>query len=84
MPDTKWLQRSQLSPVVEAILSKDAAKQDQVTFRCQEMWLEAARPLTACLERAHAGTLTLQEAMSMPQNALMLMGDASQHHSSFQ
>ena len=82
-PDTKWLQCPRLSPVVEATLSKEAVSQDQKTFRCQEMWLEAARPLTACLEKAHAGTLTLQETMPMLQNALMLMGDASQHQSSF-
>ena len=83
MPDTKWFQCPKLSPVVEATLSKDVASQDQKIYRCQEMWLEAARPLTACLERAHAGTLTLQEAMPMLQNTLMLMGDTSQHQSSF-
>ena len=80
MPDTKWLQCLKLSPVVKATLSKDMANQDQKICRCQEMWLEAARPLTACLEK---GTLTFQEAMPMLQNTLMLMGDASQHQLSF-
>ena len=58
-PDSKWLKCPELSPVVEATLSKDAVKQDQAIFRSQQMWLEAARPLTACLERAHEGTLTV-------------------------
>ena len=46
------------------------------------MLLEAAGPLTSCLERAHEGTLTIQEAIPMLQTALMLMGDVSQHQSS--
>jgi len=38
------------------------------------MWQEATRPLAACLERAHEGTVTLQEIIPMLQNALILMG----------
>ena len=74
MPDSKWIKCPRLSPVVGAILSKEAVKQDKVTFRSQEMWLEAAGPLTSCLERAHEGTFTLQEAIYMIQMALMLIG----------
>ena len=38
--------------------------------------------MVACLEKAHADTLSLQEAIPMLQSSLMLMGYASQHQSS--
>ena len=47
LPDSRWTKCPELSPVVQAILSKEAVKQDKVTFRSQEMWLEAAEPLTS-------------------------------------
>ena len=81
-PDSRWTSCPELGSVVEGILSNEALKQDKVTYRSQQMWLEAAGPLVACLEKAHAGTLTLPEAIPMLQSSLMLMGDASQHHSS--
>jgi len=34
----------------------EALKQDKVTYRSQEMWLEAAGPLAAILEGASKGT----------------------------
>ena len=46
------------------------------------MWLEEAGPLTACLERAHEGTLTLPEVITVLQTSLWLMGDAAHRHSS--
>ena len=58
---------------------KKAVKQGKVTYRSQQMWLDAAGPMTACLEKAHEGTLTITEAIPMLQSALLLMGDVSQH-----
>jgi len=58
MPDSKWIKCPGFSPVVGAILSKETVKQDKVAFRSQEMWLEAAGPLTSCLESAHEETFT--------------------------
>ena len=46
------------------------------------MWIEAAIPLAACLEKAHKGDFSVAEVIPMIQAALMLMGDASQHQSS--
>ena len=43
------------------------------------MWLDAAGPMTACLEKAHERTLTITEAIPMLQSTLLLMGDVSQH-----
>ena len=68
--------------MVAAILSKDAVKEDKASFRAQQMWLDAAVPLTACLDKVHEGELTVADTIPMIQSALMLMGDASQHQSS--
>ena len=81
-PDSIWLKCPELCSVVAATLSKDAVKEDKVSFRAQQMWLDAAVPLTACLEKAHGGELTVADTIPMIQSALMLMGDASQHQSS--
>ena len=70
--------------VVEDILSNEALKQDKVSYRPQQLWLEAAGPLVACLEKAHKGNLSLKEAIPMLQSSLMLMGDALQHQSARQ
>ena len=64
-----------------ATLSKEAVKEDKVAFRAQQIWIEAAIPLAACLEKAHKGDFLVPEAIPMIQAALMLMGDASQYQS---
>ena len=48
---------------MEGILSSEALKQDKVAYKTQEIWLEVAGPLTACLERVQEGTLTLPEVI---------------------
>ena len=78
-PNSKWAMCPELSPVVAAMLPKEAVKNDKVAFRTQQLWTEAAGPLTACLEKAHEGQLTTQKAIPMIQSALVLMGDAAQH-----
>ena len=69
----------ELSPVVAVTLSKEVMK-NKVAFCTQQLWMEATGPLTACLEKAHEGQLTVQEAIPMIQSALVLMGDAAQNH----
>ena len=81
-PDSKWAMCPVLGSVVEGILPNEALRQDKVTCMSQEMWLEAAGPISACLEKANEGTLTLPEVIPMLQTSLVLMGDASQHQSS--
>ena len=76
-PDSKWTMCPELSPVVAATLSKEAVKSDKVAFCTQQLWTEATGPLTACLEKAHEGELTVQDAVPMIQAALLLMGDAA-------
>ena len=80
-PDSRWIRCPELGSVVEGILSNEALKQDKVSYRSQQLWLKAAGPLVLCLETAHEGNLSLQEAIPMLQSSLMLMGDASQHQS---
>ena len=62
-PESKWVKCPALDSVVEGIPSKEALSQDQKAFRQQEMWLDAAGPITACLEKALEGTLTLPEVI---------------------
>ena len=76
-PDSRWTRCPELDSVVKGILSKEALKQDKVSYRSQQLWLKAAGPLVTCLEKAHAGTLTLSDAIPMLQSSMMLMGDAS-------
>ena len=83
-PDSRWTRCPKLGSVVEGILSNEALKQDKVSYQPQQLWLEAAGLLVACLEKAHKGNLPLQEAIPMLQSSLMLMGDASQHQSAMQ
>ena len=73
-PDSRWTRCPELGSVVQGILSNEALKQDRVSYRSQQLWLEAAGPLVACLEKAHEGNLSLQEAIPMLQSSLMLMG----------
>jgi len=81
-PNSKYTKCPALGSVVEGILSNEVLKQDKVAYKSQEMWLEAAGPLTACLEKAHEGALTVPEVIPMLRASLWLMGDAAQHHSS--
>ena len=48
-PDSKYTKCPAPESVVEGILSNEALKQDEVAYKSQEMWLEVAEPLTACL-----------------------------------
>ena len=50
-PDSKWTSCPKLGSVVKEILSNKALKQDKVSYRSQQLWLEAAGPLVACLRR---------------------------------
>lgn len=81
-PDSKWTTCPTLSPVVEATLPKDAVKEDKGAYRSQLMYMEALAPLAACLEKASDDQFTIREAIPMIQSAIMLLGDAAQHHSS--
>ena len=83
-PHSKWTTCPTLSPVVEATLPKDAVKEDKGTYRSQLMYMEALAPLAACLEKASDDQFTIREAIPMIQSAIMLLGDAAQHHSSLQ
>ena len=71
-PDSKWTTCPELSAVVAATLPKGAVKEDKVAFRTQQMYMEAIAPLAALLE----------DAIPMVQSAIMLLGDAAQHHTS--
>ena len=77
---SKWMMCPEPSLVVAATLSKEAVKSDKVAFHTQQLWMEATGPLTACLEKAHEGELTVQDAVPMIQAALLLIEDAAQNH----
>jgi len=83
-PGSKWTTCSTLSLVVEATLPKDAVKEDKGAYRSQLMYMEAIALLAACMEKAGDPQFTIREAIPMIQSAIMLLGDAAQHHSSLQ
>jgi len=81
-PDSTWIKCPQLDSLVEGMLSLEALKQDKVTYKLQEMWLEAAGPLAAILEGTSEGNFTLPEVIPMIQPTLVLMEDALLYQSS--
>ena len=62
--------------VVKSIFSNDTVKKDKVANVTGCRWAS-----DSMFGKAHEGTLTIIEPVPMPQSALLLMGDASEHHS---
>ena len=63
-----------------ANVSKDAERNDRAASRLQQFWLDAASPLVMLLERDEEFQLPA-EAIQMIQASIVLMGNASFHHS---
>jgi len=78
VPDCRWTEW--LDPVVSANLPKDTIRINNRAKQLQEYWLDAATPLIAALENVQEGTADLQDATKAMQEALVFLGNASQHH----
>lgn len=78
VPDCEWVRCPKLDPVLKTTLPKEAIKADGYLSRLHQFWLDAVAPLTAMIESADAGKLTVAEAVTAVQSALVLMGNAHQ------
>ena len=78
VPDCEWVRCPKLDPVLKTTLPKEAMKADGYLSRLHQFWLDAVAPLTTMIESADAGELTVAEAVTAVQSALVLMGNAHQ------
>ena len=69
-----------LDPVISANLPKDTIRIDNRAKQLQEYWLDAATPLIAAFENIQEDKADLQDATKAMQEALVFLGNASQHH----
>ena len=80
VPDFLWTKCPTLDPVISANVSKDAIRSDNREKKLQEYWLDAATPLIAAPENVQEDRANLQDTTKAMQEALVYLGNASQHH----
>ena len=80
LPKSKWLKSPQLDPFIASSIPKDVVRADSAAGKTQKFWLDATAPLTSIVEKADAGEIDQAEAIQGIRAALVLMGNASQHH----
>ena len=80
LPDSKWLKSPELDSFIASTIPKDVTRADSTAERIQRYWLDAAAPLAAIIEKTDAGEINQDEAIQGIRAALVLMGNASQHH----
>ena len=78
VPECDAVRCPKLDPVLKSTLPKEAIKADGYLSRLQQLWLDAVAPLTAVIENAEAGELSVDGAVAAVQSALVLMGNAHQ------
>lgn len=79
-PDSHWIRCPKMDAVVMANVSKEAERIDCAASWLQLFWLDAVTPLVMLLERDEELQLPA-EAIQMVQTSILLMGNASFHHS---
>jgi len=79
-PDSRWTRCPELDAVVLANLPKETVSADSKAKRLHSFWLSAAAPLAAGLQDIEDGRGDIQDAAKAMQAALVLLGNASQHH----
>ena len=65
-------------PVLKTTLPKEAIKADGYFSQLHQFYLDAVVPLTAMIESADTGDLTVADAVTTVQSALILMGNMHQ------
>ena len=78
VPDHEWVCCPKLNPVLKTTFPKEAIKADGYLYLLHQFWLDAVAPLTAMIESVDDGELTVAEAVTTVQLALVLMGNAQQ------
>ena len=81
IPDCKWSKAPELDAFIASTIPKDVVKADNVSHKAQRLWLEAAAPLAAIVDKIDAGELEEVDVIQGIKSALLLLGNASQQHS---
>ena len=81
IPDCKWSKAPELDAFIASTIPKDVVKADNVSHKTQRLWLEAAAPLAAIVDKVDAGELEEGDVIQGIKSALLLLGNASQQHS---
>ena len=81
IPDCKWSKAPKLDTFIATIIPKDMVKADDVSHKAQRLWLEAAAPLAAIVDKVDAGELEEVDIIQGIKSTLLLLGNASQQHS---
>ena len=81
IPDCKWSKAPELDAFFASIIPKDVVKADNTSHKMQRLWLEAAAPLAAIVDKIDAGEIQEMDIIQGIRNALLLLGNASQQHS---
>ena len=81
LPDCKWSKAPELDTFIASTVPKDVVKADNTSHKTQRLWLEAAAPLAAIVDKIDAGEVEEAEIIQGIRNALLLLGNASQQHS---
>ena len=74
VPECNFVRCPKLDPMLKSTLPKEAIKANGYLSRLQQFWLDAVAPLTAVIEGAEAGELSVKGAVTAVQSALVLMG----------
>lgn len=81
VPDCKWSKAPELDAFIASTVPKDVVKADNTSHKSQRLWLEAAAPLAAIVDKIDAGEIQEMDIIQGIRNALLLLGNASQQHS---
>ena len=80
LPESKWLKSPELDSFIASTIPNDITRADSTVERIQRYWLDAAAPLAAIIEKTDTGEIDQDEVIQGIRAALVLMGNASQHH----
>ena len=81
IPDCKWSKAPEFDAFIASTIPRDVVKADNVSHKAQRLWLEAAAPLAAIVDKVDAGELEEVDVIQGIKSALLLLGNASQQHS---
>jgi len=70
----------ELDSFIASTIPKDITRANSTAERIQRYWLDSAAPLATIIEKTDAGEINQDEAIQGIRAALVLMGNASQHH----
>ena len=80
LPDCKWIKSPELDAFIVFSIPKEVVKNENTEQKIQKLWLEATVPLTVVVECSDSEDISPAEVIQGVRSALVLLGNASQHH----